>query len=207
MKILVFLLFTGLSFTSLFSMAIFPGRGLSANVDRVTSQLKDKKYTIEGDRRFHIGLRKNESVRYIITVPVYLSKTAIGIATDENVKKVKIVLYSQFDKDSQERSFFGEEIESAVYVKELTEKSYHYVVELTLLDSAAKNDYSSVDILFAYAPLPIKTEKEVKDFYYEHTGEIEFYSDPIRAREAGWRRSDTGRVPCTYNEYGRSCIR
>jgi hypothetical protein len=207
MKYLKLLLIFCLSTDSAFPMGIFPRRGLSANVSKVTSQLKDKNYTIEGSKRFHIGLKKNESVRYVVTVPVYLSKTAIGIATDENVKKVKIVLFTQLNKESKERSFFGEEIESGTYINEISEKSYHYVVELTLLDSTSNAEYSSVDLLVAHAPIPITTVQEVKDFYYDHTGEVEFYSDPIQAREAGWRRSDTGRVPCTASEYGRSCIR
>jgi hypothetical protein len=207
MKNLILLLLSSISFYSICSMTAFPGRNLAANVNRVTARLNEKNYTVEGDRRFHIGLKKNESVRYVITVPVYLSKTAIGVATDENVKKVRIVLYSQLNRESKERSFYGEDIESSAYINEITEKSYHYVVELTLLDSASNNEYSSVDLLVAYAPLPIKTEEEVKDFYYNHTEEVEFYSDPIRARNAGWRRSDTGKIPCTALDYGRTCIR
>jgi hypothetical protein len=93
MKILKALLLSFILLNPILSMAVFPGRGLAANVSRVTSQLKARHYTVEGGRRFHIGLKKNESVRYIVTAPVYLSKTAIGIATDENVKKVRVVLF------------------------------------------------------------------------------------------------------------------
>jgi hypothetical protein len=206
MKILNILVLSLLLLHPIFSNAILPGRGLSANVNRVISQLKDKQYTIEGGRRFHIGLKKNESVRYVITTPIYLSKTAIGIATDENVKKFRMVLFSRFEEETREHAFEGEEIDSRVFVKEISEKSYHYTVEITLLESSADNEYSSVDLLVAFAPMPIKTAEDIKDFYYDHD-EKEFYSDPIRARNAGWRRSDTGRIPCTALDYGRTCIR
>ena len=207
MKIIKVLFLSLILLSPILSNAVFPGRSLAANVNRVTSQLKDKHYTVEGGRRFHIGLKKNESVRYVITVPVYLSKTAIGIATDENVNKVRMVLFTQLNEESREHAVDGEEIESRAYIKDISDKSYHYVVEITLLDSATANEYSSVDLLVAFAPMPLKTAEELKDFYYDHTDEKEFYSDPIRARNAGWRRSDTGRIPCTALDYGRTCIR
>ncbi len=206
MKILKILLLSFILLNPILSNAVFPGRGLGANVSRVISRLNDMHYTVEGGRRFHIGLKKNESVRYVITVPVYLSKTAFGVATDENVKKFRMVLFSQLNEEAKERAFDGEEIESRTYVKEISDKSYHYVVELTLLESSADNEYSSLDLLVAFAPMPLKTEQEIKDFYYDHE-EKEFYSDPIRAMNAGMRRSDTGRIPCTALDYGRTCIR
>ncbi|HMV43831.1 MAG TPA: hypothetical protein PK079_20300 [Leptospiraceae bacterium] len=189
------------------SMAILPGRSLSANVSKVVNRLKEKNYTIEGGRRFHIGLKKNESVRYVITVPVFLSKTAIGIATDENVNKVRVVIFSQISSEGKERAIEGEDIESSNYIKEITDKSYHYIVEVTLLDTKLDQGYSSVDVLVAYAPMQLATKEDVKDFYYEHTGEIEYYSDPIRAKQAGYRKSDTGRIPCSAIDYGRTCVR
>ena len=118
-----------------------------------------------------------------------------------------MVLFTQLNEESREHAVDGEEIESRAYIKEISDKSYHYVVEITLLDSATANEYSSVDLLVAFAPMPLKTAEELKDFYYDHTDEKEFYSDPIRARNAGWRRSDTGRIPCTALDYGRTCIR
>lgn len=207
MKILKILLLSFILLNPILSNGVFPGRGLSSNVSRVISRLKDMHYTVEGGRRFHIGLKKNESVRYVITVPVYLSKTAIGIATDENVKKVRMVLFSQLNEESRERAFDGEEIESRYYIKEISDKSYHYIVEITLLESSADNEYSSVDLLVAFAPLTLRTAEDIKDFYYDHAGEREFYSDPIRARNAGRQRSDTGRIPCTALDYGRTCVR
>lgn len=202
------LIFISVLILSLFlSMAVVPGKGLSVNVNKVIAQLKDKNYTVEAGRRFHIGLKKNQSVKYVVTAPVYLSKTAIGIAADENVKKLRIVIFKQLNKESDEVSIFGEDIDSPAYIKEISEKSYHYVVELTLLDSASEDNYSSVNIIVAYAPMPLRTAQDIKDFYYDHTGEVEFYSDPIRARKAGNKKSDTAKVPCINAEYGKTCIR
>lgn len=189
------------------SMAVLPNRSLATNVNRVTNRLKDMNYTIEGGRRFHIGLKKNESVRYVITAPIYLSKTAIGIATDENVKKVRMVLFSQMSPDAKEHAIEGDEIESPTYIKEIADKSYHYIVEVTLLDSKVEREYSSVDVLVAFAPMQLATKEEIKDFYYDHVGEVEYYSDPMRAKESRNRRSDTGSIPCSGIDYGRTCAR
>ena len=98
MKNLVLLL---LLFTPILANGVYPKRGMSYNVAKVSTQLKDKNYTVEVGRRFHIGLQKNESVKYVITVPVLLSNTAIGIAADENVKKLRVVIYTQLNSDSK----------------------------------------------------------------------------------------------------------
>ncbi|HNK58529.1 MAG TPA: hypothetical protein PLL86_20120 [Leptospiraceae bacterium] len=118
-----------------------------------------------------------------------------------------MVIFSQISSEGKERAIEGEDIESSNYIKEITDKSYHYIVEVTLLDTKLDQGYSSVDVLVAYAPMQLATKEDVKDFYYEHTGEIEYYSDPIRAKQAGYRKSDTGRIPCSAIDYGRTCVR
>ena len=55
--------------------------------------------------------------------------------------------------------------------------------------------------------MPLKTAQDIKDFYYDHTGEVEYYSDPVRAKKAGNKKSDTSRIPCTNVEYGITCTR
>jgi hypothetical protein len=193
----------------LFSGGIYPKRGITNNVSSVVSDLKSKGYILEPKSQFHIRLKPKESVRYIITSPFYLSNAALGIATDESVKKVQILLYTLSGRDDSHGLLVaGEESENTIYLKEIKERSYYYMVEITLLDSQSTTDYSSIDLLYGFKSMNLAKEDPVtKEIYYNHTDEKILFSSPNpKSKKEKPTPSDSGGVPCTSFDYGRNCM-
>lgn len=206
--VLICMAFLSLS-SSLLAGGIYPKRGITSNVTSVVSDLKAKGYILEPKSQFHIRLKPKESVRYIITSPFYLSNAALGIATDESVKKVQILLYTLSNRDdSRGLLVAGEESENTVYFKEIKERSYYYMIEITLLDSQNLTEYSSIDLLYGFKSLNLAKEDPVtKEVYYNHVDEkILFNSPNPKSNKEKPTPSDSGRVPCTNFEYGRNCM-
>ncbi len=205
--VLIYLVFS--LYTVLFSGGIYPKRGITNNVSSVVSDLKSKGYILEPKSQFHIRLKPKESVRYIITSPFFLSNAALGIATDESVKKVQILLYTLTGRDdSRGLLVAGEESESTIYLKEIKERSYYYMVEITLLDSLNATDYSSIDLLYGFKSMNLAKEDPVtKEIYYNHTDEKILFNTPNpKSNKEKPTPSDSGGVPCTNFDYGRNCM-
>ena len=210
-KIILFVLFyiAFPLYVPLFAGGIYTKKGITNNVISVVSDLKSKGYILEPKSQFHIRLKPKESVRYIITSPFYLSNAALGIATDESVKKVQILLYTLSGRDdSRGLLVAGEESESTIYLKEIKERSYYYMVEITLLDSQSLSDYSSIDLLYGFKSMNLAKEDPVtKEIYYNHTDEKILFSSPNpKSNKEKPTPSDSGRVPCTSFDYGRNCM-
>ena len=211
MKIILFVLFyiAFPLYIPLLSGGIYPKKGITNNVTSVVSDLKSKGYILEPKSQFHIRLKPKESVRYIITSPFYLSNAALGIATDESVKKVQILLYTLSGRDdSRGLLVAGEESESTIYFKEIKERSYYYMVEITLLDSQNISDYSSIDLLYGFKSMNLAKEDPVtKEIYYNHADEKILFSSPNpKSNREKPTPSDSGRVPCSSFDYGRNCM-
>ena len=192
----------------LISGGLSPKRGLVGNVSNITTELKSKGYILEPKSQFHIKLKPNESVRYIITAPFFLSNTLVGIAGDDTVKKIKVLLYTLSGRDdSKGRLVAGDETENNLYLKEIQDRSYYYMVDITLLESSI-SEYSSIDLLYGFKAMALAKEDPVtKEIYYEHTDEKYLYSQSRgNSKKETPTPSDSGRVPCTNFDYGKNCM-
>jgi hypothetical protein len=194
---------------SLQAGGLSPKKSQSALVTGIVSDLKSKGYLLEPKSQFHIKLKVNESVRYIITSPFFLSNTMVGIASDETVKKIKVLIYTLSGReDSKGRLVEGEESSSNIYLKEIKERSYYYMVEITLLESY-DNEYSSIDMMYGFKALNFtKEDSKIRENYYEHSDEKYLYETSNKAKQAKEKPtpSDTGKIPCTTFDANRSCI-
>lgn len=192
--------------TILFSSGIYPGalfpiRGVSG----ILSEMKSKGYMPGPKSQFHVKLKQGESVRYIITVPFYLSETAVGIMGESTVQKMKVLIYTLSGRDDiKGRLILGDEVSSNFYIKEIKEKSYYYMVEITL-EEGRSQDYISIDLVYGFKASALAKEDPVtKEVYYEHSDERIIFSSP-KKRDTP-TPSDTGRNPCTTFDMGRNCI-
>jgi hypothetical protein len=186
-----------------------PKKSQSTLVSGIVSDLKSKGYLLEPKSQFHIKLKVNESIRYIITSPFFLSNTMVGIASDETVKKFKVLFYTLSGReDSKGRLVEGEESSSNIYLKEIKERSYYYMVEITLLESH-NSEYSSIDMMYGFKALNFaKEDSKIRENYYEHSDEKYLFEPSNKAKQAKEKPtpSDTGGVPCTTFDANRSCM-
>jgi hypothetical protein len=194
---------------SLQSGGLSPKKSHSTLVSGVVSDLKSKGYLLEPKSQINIKLKVNESVRYIITSPFFLSNTIVGIASDETVKKIKVLFYTLSGReDTKGRLVIGEESSSNIYLKEIKERSYYYMVEITLLESQ-NIDYSSIDMMYGFKALNFaKEDSKVRENYYDHSDEKYLIEHANKAKQAKEKPtpSDTGGVPCTTFDANRSCM-
>jgi hypothetical protein len=186
-----------------------PKKGQGGAISSILSVLKSKGYILEPKSQFHIKLKTGESVRYIIASPFYLTNTMVGVAGDENVKKFRILLYSLSDReDPKGRLVEGEEVVSNLFIKEIKERSYYYMIEITLLETSF-NEYSSIDLMYGFKSMQlVKEDPKIKENYYDHSDEKYLYNS-LQKGKIGKEKptpSDSGKVPCTTFDANRSCM-
>lgn len=181
--------------------ALFPIRGAKG----MLSEMKSRGYLPGPKSQFLIKLKKGESVKYIITVPFYLSETAVGVVGETSVKRMKVLVSTLSSReDNKGRLIVGEEVESNLFVTEIKEKSYYYLVEISLEESDG-DGYNSIDLIYGFKTIALAKEDPVtKEIYYDHSDEKLLFSKP-KKRETP-TPSDTGRSPCTTFDHGKNCM-
>ncbi len=205
--LLFYLSFWG--FQNLDAGGLSPRKSQSGAISSILSELKSKGYILEPKSQFHIKLRNSESVRYIIASPFYLSNTMLGVAGDENVKKFRILLYTLSGReDTKGRLVEGEEVVSNLFIKEIRDRSYYYMIEITLLETAF-NEYSSIDLMYGFKSMQLaKEDPKIRENYYDHSDEKYLYNSHQleKFKKEKPTPSDSGRVPCTTFDANRSCM-
>lgn len=181
--------------------ALFPIRGAKG----ILAEMKSKGYLPGPKSQFHIKLKQGMSVKYVITVPFYLSQTAVGVVGEASVQKMKILISTLSNReDNTGRLIAGEEVTSNLYISEIKERSYYYLIEVSLEESN-KEDYTSIDLIYGFKSQALAKEDPVtKEIYYDHSDEKILFSSP-KKRETP-TPSDTGKTPCTSFDYGKNCM-
>ncbi|MDX1957139.1 MAG: hypothetical protein SFU98_01130 [Leptospiraceae bacterium] len=170
------------------SMARTPKSIVSRNAGVVKDRLQGKGYKLE-PKQFQFVLSKGQIVRFVIKAPAYISKTAIGIADDGTVKKMKILIFKMNSKDDKEATLLDGLYDTEDYfLYEILEKAYYYLIEIRLIEAAKTESGSLVELFHGFS---IPEKQVIKPFDY-HTDE---------------REKPTGKMqpPCAYPERHGNC--
>ncbi|MCB1140934.1 MAG: hypothetical protein H7A24_06720 [Leptospiraceae bacterium] len=187
---------------------LYPRLTINENRDQLISKLKKEGYVLEPKSRIRFKISPGESVRYIITPPFYLSGTAIGIAGDDSVQKMKVLAYTLDSRDDNSGTlFFGEDISNSYFFTTLSKRAYFYMIEITLIESQDKLP-ASIDFLYGFKTIQLsKEDPDLKEVYYDHSDESNLFKDPTRMPREKPIPSDTGRNPCYSVDHGVTCVK
>ncbi|MEM7182237.1 MAG: hypothetical protein AAF518_15085 [Spirochaetota bacterium] len=158
MKLVLVLIFLACQF-ALVGSGSSPKANLKANLAKAKLNLQDKNYVVE-PRKFFIPLKKGYKVDYIITTPSYLAKTAIAVVNNGLANRVKILIYKMREKFAGSRKLiFGGMLKSDYMVKELSDKSYFYLVEIEMMEVANNTAEARVELIHGFKYPPWEDEK------------------------------------------------
>jgi hypothetical protein len=191
----------------IFSGGIYPTYQLNEIKQNLIKDLKKKGFLLEPKSQIRFKLKPGEAVRYIVTPPFYLAKTAVGVAVEDKIQKIKILTYTLSSKDDLQGTLVdGREITKSSFLFTLEENAYFYMIEITVLESL-DNDYGSVDFLYGFKTQQLIKESSLqREFYYNHSDEEGVYKDP-NAKNKTPSPSDTGNTPCFNFDQFKNCVR